>query len=79
MATAEQIAIWTTRLEEAEAAYHSLQIGESTVSVRDPSGRSLQFTAASEASLLAYIHRLKALIAGRSPGLGRIRYVTPTD
>lgn len=78
MASTEQIQIWTARLAEAEAAYHQIQIGGAATLIRDPGGRQLQFSSANLATLLAYINRLKALIAGNAgTGLGRIRYVTP--
>jgi hypothetical protein len=52
MATPEQLQTW---LDEAIAARHALFIGESTVTVRDPTGRMVQYTAARRKDLYEYI------------------------
>lgn len=51
------------RLVEAEAAYHSLALGQSVVEVRDASGDTLRYKSTDKSSLKAYINELKELIA----------------
>lgn len=46
------------KLEEAEAAYHRLAIGEQTVSI-SKDGRAVQFSAANITQLRNYIEYLK--------------------
>jgi len=56
------------RLNEAEAAYHDLQIGKAVVEVRDSNGESVRYTLANSARLSAYIQDLKRQISGTSSG-----------
>lgn len=52
MATQEEL------LTEAKDAYHRLMLGESVVEVRDQSGESIRYQAASAGRLLAYIRQM---------------------
>jgi hypothetical protein len=56
------------RLEEAETAYHRLQIGESAAEVRDSNGESVRYTQANVGRLRSYIADLKAEIAAVAAG-----------
>lgn len=47
------------RLEQAEAAYHSLMLGGSVRVVVDQSGERVEYTAANATRLAAYIDQLK--------------------
>lgn len=47
------------RLAEAEAAYHTLQVGGAIARVRDQNGEEIWYTAANAGRLLAYIADLK--------------------
>ena len=72
MATTQEL------LDEAEAAYHRLMLGEQVVEVRDQSGESIRYLANSAARLAAYISQLKAKIAteaGCKP-TGPMRFLT---
>ena len=51
------------KLVQAEAAYHSLMIGESVREVVDQNGKKVVYTAANAARLVQYISDLKAQIA----------------
>lgn len=62
MATLQQ------RLDEAEAAYHDLMLGQSARVVLDQNGERVEFTAANAARLYAYIQSLKAEIACETNG-----------
>jgi hypothetical protein len=53
MATQEEL------LTEAKAAYHRLMLGESVVEVRDQSGESIRYQAATASRLLAYIRQME--------------------
>ena len=59
------------RLEDAETAYHSLQIGAQAAEVRDSNGESVRYTQANQARLRAYIAELKAEIAAEAAGTTR--------
>lgn len=52
MATQEEL------LEEAKTAYHRLMLGESVVEVRDQSGESIRYQAATASKLLSYIRQM---------------------
>lgn len=54
------------KLVQAEAAYHSLMIGESVREVVDQNGEKVVYTAANAARLQQYIAELKAQIANTS-------------
>lgn len=56
------------RLTEAEAAYHTLQIGGGVAEVRDSNGESVRYTQANASRLRAYIMELKAQIAAEAAG-----------
>lgn len=62
------------RLVEAEAAYHTLQIGLGVAEITDQSGERIRYTTANASRLAAYIKELKAEIAGQS---GPIRPMRP--
>lgn len=56
------------RLAEAQAALHQLMTGKQLVSVTDPTGRRLEFSAASSKDLEKYIQTLLAAEAGARRG-----------
>lgn len=58
-------------LSEAEAAYHSLQLGKSAVEVRDSNGESVRFTAANASRLKSYIADLKAQVLAQETGIAK--------
>jgi hypothetical protein len=76
MATPEQIAIWQGWLANCELALQTLTVKGGTVSVQYGDRRT-QYSELSRSALLNQIARLKAMIAGKRPGVGRINYVTP--
>jgi hypothetical protein len=45
-------------LAQAKEAYHRLMLGESVVEVRDQSGESIRYQAATASRLLAYIRTM---------------------
>ena len=49
-----------TRLEEAEAAYHNLALGQNIAEFRDQNGELVRYTPANRHSLWSYILRLRA-------------------
>ena len=57
--TAEQRVVLTTRLAEAEKAYHDLQTGQQARVLVDQSGERIEFTPATAPRLAAYITDLK--------------------
>lgn len=68
--TPEQRATLTAQLAEAEAAYHSLQIGGSARVVVDQNGERVEFSAANRQGLYAYIMQLKSQLGLFNPGCG---------
>lgn len=62
------------RLDEAEAAYHALQLGQSAVEVRDSDGSSVRYTPTNVGRLLAYIQDLKSQL-GIGDNTGPMRVV----
>lgn len=68
MATQEVI------LTQAKEAYHRLMLGESVVEVRDQSGESIRYQAATASKLLAYI-RLMDPTFMCPPSSGPLRFV----
>lgn len=58
--TAEETALYTTYLSEAETALHKLMIGQSARVFVDQNGERVEFTAANAQRLRAYIHELKS-------------------
>lgn len=56
------------RLEEAETAYHSIVLGGAVKVVVDQNGERIEYTAASRASLLAYIMYLRQQLGDATPG-----------
>lgn len=47
-------------LDDAQAAYHRLLLGESVAEFRDQNGETVRYTAASRSALATYIEQLKA-------------------
>jgi hypothetical protein len=76
MATTEQLDDWKAKLAAAELAYAGLISGGSVVLVQT-GDRRVQFSESNRGALLAYINRLKRLIAGTCGGAGRINYPVP--
>lgn len=56
------------RLTEAQAALHQLMTGQQVVSVTDPTGRRLEFSAATRKDLEDYIRSLTAASQGPRRG-----------
>lgn len=54
-------------LVEANAAYHSLQIGTSARVVVDGDGQRVEYTVANRADLYAYILRLQGMLPPVAP------------
>lgn len=71
MATTEEL------LDEAKAAYHRLVMGEAVVEVRDQSGESIRYQAASKNALLEYIRSMDPcfLLPQAAQGKGPMRFV----
>lgn len=57
--TAEEIALCTARLTEAETALHNLMMGQNARTFVDQNGERVEFTAANAGRLRAYIYELK--------------------
>lgn len=57
--TAEETALYTQRLSEAESALHALLLGTSARVFVDQNGERVEMTAANASRLRAYIHELK--------------------
>jgi hypothetical protein len=53
----------SVRLAEAQTALHALMTGKQVVSITDPSGRRVDFTAAKREDLERYIQNLRAQTA----------------
>ena len=64
--TAEEIAAYTARLAEAEAALHRLLIGGHARVVVDSNGERVEFTAGSAEKLRSYIAELKIALGRRT-------------
>lgn len=64
MAIVVGMATKSEMLAEAQAAYHSLQIGEAVVRVRDQSGELVEYKPADAGKLLVYINKLQNEING---------------
>ncbi len=64
--TAEQRVVYTARLAEAEASYHSLMLGGQPRVFVDQNGERIEYTAANSRSLMAYITELKRLLGLRT-------------
>lgn len=58
----------TTRLAEAEEAYHALMTGQSVAELRDQNGELIRYTPANAPRLLAYIQSLKQQLGLIAPG-----------
>lgn len=57
--TAEETALYTTRLTEAETVLHNLMMGQTARTFVDQNGERVEFTAANAQRLRAYIFELK--------------------
>jgi len=57
--TAEETALYTTYLSDAETALHKLMLGQSARVFVDQNGERVEFTAANAQRLRAYIYELK--------------------
>lgn len=69
MATTQEL------LDEAQAAYHDLQLGKAVASVRDQNGEEIRYTQANRGDLFAYIGTLQNLITpGTGCALGPMRF-----
>lgn len=64
--TAEETALYTTRLNEAENALHALMLGSQARVVVDSNGERVEFTSANSARLRAYIEELKVLLGRKT-------------
>lgn len=64
--TAEERAIFTTRLSEAENALHQLSLGSHARVVVDHNGERVEFTSPNAAKLRAYIEELKIALGKRT-------------
>lgn len=60
--SAEEKALLTTRLSEAEAALHKLLMGGHARVVVESNGERVEFTAGNAPRLRAYIHELKVTL-----------------
>lgn len=59
------------QLDEAQAAYHALQLGAAVREVRDSNGEMIVYTQANRDALRGYIKTLEAQIAAASSGAMR--------
>jgi hypothetical protein len=59
--------LYTTRLKDAEEAYHQLMTGVSARVVVDQNGQRVEFTAARKTDLYNYIMSLKSALGVCSP------------
>lgn len=66
--TPEERALLTTRLAEAEQAYHALRLGQSARVYVDSNGERVEYAAANADRLRAYIVELKSQL-GLSTGI----------
>ena len=62
-------------LAQAKEAYHRLMLGESVVEVRDQSGESIRYQAATASRLLAYIRTMDPTFGFPCAGSGPLRFV----
>ena len=60
--TSEQRVLLTTRLEEAEQAYHNLRMGQVARVFVDQNGERVEYAATSTSGLRAYILELKTTL-----------------
>lgn len=56
------------QLDEAQAAYHALQLGAAVREVRDSNGETIIYTQANRDALRGYILTLEAKIAAATSG-----------
>lgn len=54
--------MWTTRLTEARAAYHSLMIGEAVAAFTDQNGERVSYSKTDAGKLAGYISDIVALL-----------------
>lgn len=57
------------RLDEANAAYHDLQIGKAPASVRDSNGEEIRYTQTNPTALVAYIALLESQLNPTVPAV----------
>lgn len=65
--TAEERAIYVTRLQQAQSAYHTLMLGKQAKVFVDSNGERIEYNAATRGQLLAYINELKTLLGLMQP------------
>lgn len=68
--TPEARALLEQQLKEAQAQYHTLQIGGAARVVVDQNGERVEFTSANKGNLYNYILSLKAQLGMFSPACG---------
>lgn len=68
--TPEQRALLTAQLAQAEAAYHTLQIGGAARVVVDQNGERVEFMSSNKGNLYNYIISLKAQLGMFSAACG---------
>lgn len=68
--TPEARALLEQQLKEAQAQYHTLQIGGAARVVVDQNGERVEFTSANKGNLYNYILSLKAQLGLFSPACG---------
>lgn len=66
--TTEQRTLYTTRLAEAEQAYHDYRMGNSARVFVDQNGERVEYSAVNIAGLRSYIIELKGLL-GQNTGI----------
>ena len=71
--TAEERALYTTRLTEAESALHQIMLGNGARVYVDQNGERVEYFAANASRLRAYIAELKLLL-GRTTVQGPLNY-----
>lgn len=60
--TEAEVLLYTTRLAQAEAAYHELRLGQSARTFVDQNGERVEFSVANADRLRAYVMELKGLL-----------------
>jgi len=70
--TPEARALLEKQLAEAQAAYHTLQVGGAARVIVDQNGERVEFMASSKGNLYNYIMSLKAQLGQFSPACGGV-------